>query len=178
MLGKFISLFKLKDIEKPLMITLLKIMHLLIYNFQSLYNCYKESNQKNLTIADDQILKRFNINIFFWIRNHSINEMVKIQKKEVVISQRKNNTIKTDKKPLKISYETYSISTTKEGINKIPVTKRSGNAGVNLKTKINGSKNENTTVTKTKTTRIRSERNGEKKKAEETVAKTTIQKRK
>ena len=34
------------------------------------------------------------------------------------------------------------MSTTQEGVNEIPITTKSGNSGVNLKTKSNESKNE------------------------------------
>lgn len=75
-----------------------------------------------------------------------INESSKIPKKQVQVSPRKNEIIKSVKKPLKFTYENYvetnttSTTTLKKGVNKIPLpsTSKKMEVKTNLKSRIGG----------------------------------------
>ena len=86
-----------------------------------------------------------------------INESGKIQKKQVVVSPRKNEIIKSFKKPFKLTYENYveSNSSMNTGINRIPLPATSKNIKANLKAKANAGEQKSSLTTETKTSRVR-----------------------
>jgi hypothetical protein len=86
-----------------------------------------------------------------------INESGKIQKKQVVISPRKNEIIKSFRKPFKLTYENYveSNSSMNTGINKIPLPTTSKNIKANLKSKANIGEQKSSLTTETRTSRVR-----------------------
>ena len=86
-----------------------------------------------------------------------INESGKIQKKQVVVSPRKNEIIKSFRKPFKLTYENYveSNSSMNTGINKIPLPTTSKNIKANLKAKANAGEQKSSLTTETRTSRVR-----------------------
>ena len=86
-----------------------------------------------------------------------INESGKIQKKQVVVSPRKNEIIKSFKKPFKLTYENYveSNSSMNTGVNRIPLPATSKNIKANLKAKANAGEQKSSLTTETKTSRVR-----------------------
>ena len=106
-----------------------------------------------------------------------INESGKIPKKKVQVSPRKNEVIKSVKKPLKLTYENYvetntsSTTTNKKDINKIPVppTRKKMEVKENLKSKLGGGEqisrgnsSSKRVETETKSSRIKQEGSGNK----------------
>ena len=101
-----------------------------------------------------------------------INESSKIPKKQVQVSPRKNEIIKSVKKPLKFTYENYvetnttSTTTLKKGVNKIPLptTSKKMEVKTNLESRIGGGEQKSRgnsssqkVETETKSSRIRTE---------------------
>ena len=116
-----------------------------------------------------------------------INESGKIPKKQVVVSPRKYEVIKSIKKPLKFTYENYvetNTSNIQTGINKIPLPSGKKTETINstrIKTEGIGNKTTTTTTTTTETKmrigRNKSEANmnkGGTKESKVTVTKTEI----
>ena len=98
-----------------------------------------------------------------------INVSGKIQKKQVQVSPRKNEIIKSVKKPLALTYENYvetntsSITTIKKGAEKIPIPSTSKK--IEIKTNLKsgrGNSIEQKVETQTKSSRLRTEGNGNK----------------
>jgi hypothetical protein len=104
-----------------------------------------------------------------------INESGKIQKKQVVVSPRKNEIIKSFKKPFKLTYENYveSNNSMNTGINKIPLPTTSKNIKANLKARANAGEQKTTTTTETKTSRVRNGGAGQTKKTTTTTTTET-----
>ena len=105
------------------------------------------------------------------IAHKIINESGKIVKKQVVVSPRKNEVIKSFKKPLKLTYENYvetNTSSIQTGINKIPLPKKTEIT----KTTTNEKESK---ITETKSSRIRKEGTGNKTTTATTTKTTTTE---
>ena len=90
-----------------------------------------------------------------------INESGKIPKKTVTVSPRKNEIIKTIKKPYKLTYENYvetnTTTTLKSGIKKIPLPTTSKKFEISKTEKFNVDDKKGGKTTETKSSRIKSE---------------------
>ena len=104
-----------------------------------------------------------------------INESGKKPKKTVTVSPRKNEIIKSFKKPFKLTYENYVESNTSmnTGINKIPLPTTSKNIKANLKARANAGEQKTSTTTETKTSRVRNGGAGQTKKTTTTTTTET-----
>ena len=102
-----------------------------------------------------------------------INESGKIPKKQVLVSPRKYEVIKSIKKPLKLTYENYvetNTTATRSGINKIPLPATVKKTEITKK--ISGEQKVSKT-TETKTSRIRTEGTEDKTTTKTTTTTTT-----
>ena len=90
-----------------------------------------------------------------------INESGKIPKKTVTVSPRKNEIIKTIKKPYKLTYENYvetnTTTTLKSGVKKIPLPTTSKKFEISKTEKFNVDDKKGGKTTETKSSRIKSE---------------------
>ena len=90
-----------------------------------------------------------------------INESGKIPKKTVTVSPRKNEIIKTIKKPYKLTYENYvetnTTTTLKSGVKKIPLPTTSKKFEISKTEKFNVDDKKGGKTTETKSSRIKAE---------------------
>ena len=90
-----------------------------------------------------------------------INESGKIPKKTVTVSPRKNEIIKTIKKPYKLTYENYvetnTTTTLKSGVKKIPLPTTSKKFEISKTEKFNVDDKKGGKTTETKSSRIKTE---------------------
>ena len=90
-----------------------------------------------------------------------INESGKIPKKTVTVSPRKNEIIKTIKKPYKLTYENYvetnTTTTLKSGVKKIPLPTSSKKFEISKTEKFNVDDKKGGKTTETKSSRIKAE---------------------
>ena len=113
---------------------------------------------KNITKPSNYSNNTFNSNI----SRKEINESSKVQKKQVMVSPRKNEIIKSAKKPFKLNYENYvseNTSNYKQMSNfnndlKANLKNRMNNAGEQRSSRNSSSKKVNTNVNKTTTTTV------------------------
>ena len=150
------------------------------HNIKVIKNVTKDLPTVDSLPAGAKIIHRYNYSFNPNIPNtsrHEINETGKIPVKQVQVSPRKNNVIKTERKPLKMTYEMYN-STHQGGTKVIPLPNNlKGKKGIEQVKKENNKESKKINVKGAEgssSTRIRSQASNNRNKGGETTTTTKV----